>query len=120
MLPLGSPAPDCHIVDEAGRGHRLAEFRGRPLVLAFRPRRLEHPQPIFQEIVFQGERVAVLSPSDAAMAARYDAGAAPAVFLVDSNGLLTWRHSGADGEPTGYGSNSAIPTSPRIRSRPGR
>jgi len=38
LLPAGSPAPDVSAPDQLGHVHRLAEERGRPVVVYFYPR----------------------------------------------------------------------------------
>jgi peroxiredoxin Q/BCP len=38
LLPPGAPAPDVSARDQEGRLHRLAEARGRPVVVYFYPR----------------------------------------------------------------------------------
>ncbi|MCB9885674.1 MAG: redoxin domain-containing protein [Planctomycetes bacterium] len=38
MLPIGSPAPDFAVVDDAGQTRRLADFAGKTLVLWFYPK----------------------------------------------------------------------------------
>lgn len=38
MLEPGKPAPDFAVVDESGKRHRLADYRGKTLVLWFYPK----------------------------------------------------------------------------------
>ena len=37
-LQIGQPAPDFALPDETGRVHRLADYRGRTVVLMFYPK----------------------------------------------------------------------------------
>ena len=38
MLAPGTQAPDFQVTDHLGRGHSLADYRGRKLVLWFYPK----------------------------------------------------------------------------------
>ncbi len=97
-LQLGTRAPDFSIVDEAGGTCALADFRGRPVVVALLPAARRNGQPALQHLTFDGERLPVLAPADEHVASLYGAGNHPAVFVVDGRGLIAWRHAG-DGAP---------------------
>jgi xanthine dehydrogenase YagT iron-sulfur-binding subunit len=99
-VDIGMVAPDLSVETEGGRRVSLAEFRGRPVVLAFVPRRwdpwrthqLAHFQRLARELTIPlfGD----LDP-DSAIAASYGVRGEWAVFLVDAAGTIVWRQNGA-------------------------
>jgi xanthine dehydrogenase YagT iron-sulfur-binding subunit len=94
-LEVGAPAPEFSFADEHGTVHALEEFRGHPLIVAF-PRDGGR-QPAIQHLAFEGEALAVIIPSDAAVAHQFGVTRPPAVFVVNSAGAIGWRHAGEDG-----------------------
>jgi xanthine dehydrogenase YagT iron-sulfur-binding subunit len=94
-LPIGIPAPDFAFADATGE-HRLAEFRGHPVVVAFHAVS-SHDQPIVQSLLFEGEPLTVLSPTEPLVARQYGVDNHFAAFVVSDTGMIAWRHAPLDG-----------------------
>jgi xanthine dehydrogenase YagT iron-sulfur-binding subunit len=124
LLKPGTPAPDIRVVDDEGREHPLATFRGGPMVLAFNIARetagraawialynhlashgAEWPDGrlldvardgIWQTLTFDGDRVRLpfVVCHDERVARRFGVADEPAVFLIDGDGLVQWRQAG--------------------------
>src|SRR4051794_20387598 len=121
---VGDMAPDFRLSDEAG--HRLADFRGSPVVLAFHaptwdPTRGEQVEAYnrlierlpglagtrllsisgdgpWRELTFADESLEslalpVVSGDTAALARLYGVERGSAVFVVDAEGIVRWRHA---------------------------
>jgi xanthine dehydrogenase YagT iron-sulfur-binding subunit len=126
-LAPGATAPTFWIRDRDGVEHALEEFRGQPVILAFYPRgwdldgedqaevynRLAARIPgadanliglsqdgLWRELEFpRGQvRVPLLALNDEALARRFGVAQGPAVFLIDGDGVIRWRHAGPAGE----------------------
>jgi xanthine dehydrogenase YagT iron-sulfur-binding subunit len=121
----GDVAPDITFTSGAGVSHRLCDFRGSPVVLAFHgshwdPARAEHVEVYnrliaslggvagtrlleiggdgpWRDLTFVDESLAlpVLNSSDAEAANRYGVGEEPAVFVIDGKGVVRWAQMGA-------------------------
>jgi xanthine dehydrogenase YagT iron-sulfur-binding subunit len=121
-VQVGDEAPDFD-VPGAGAMHRLCDFRGSPVVLAFHgaewdPARAEHIETYNKLIAslggVAGARLlqiggagpwrdlsftdAALSlpvlTADSAVAERYGVGMEPAVFVIDASGVVRWSQIG--------------------------
>ena len=123
----GELAPDFAEVDDAGRRITLQEFRGSPIILAFssvhwnpaaperiedynrlisrlrgsagaRLLRVEH-EGAWRALAFNDAKVTipVIADGSAELARRYGVDEGPAVFVIDANGVIRWRH--VAGEP---------------------
>lgn len=104
-IMVGEPAPDFALVDLDGREIRLADLRGRPVVINFwstwcQPCKIEHPvlqraPAIYPDVAFLG----VLYQDDPASARRY-LSRAPVQYaqLVDPGGKVSIAY-GVTGVP---------------------
>ena len=127
---IGSEAPDFELTDHAGRRHRLSELRGSPVLLAFHPSHWDPSWAecvrAYNHVIASAEQSAgarlvsiarssgwhALSFDDATLdfpAARLDSGpiaerygvaGGPAVFVIDSAGRVSWRHTVGDAAPS--------------------
>ena len=92
-LPIGSQAPDFAIAHRpgasgnAGRVRRFAELRGSPVVVVF------HSTP--EDLAFERDEQSpqLLSGVDD-VAHLFGVGNETAVFVVDADGVIRWRHVG--------------------------
>src|SRR5207244_4315301 len=91
-LPVGTPAPDFLFSDSNER-HRISEFRGIPVILAFAPTGHDLHQPVLQHVMFEGERLTVVSPCDETVAERYGVTDRFALFVIGGSGAVAWRHT---------------------------
>jgi xanthine dehydrogenase YagT iron-sulfur-binding subunit len=123
----GELAPDFDEIDDAGHRITLQEFRGSPVVLAFssvqwnpaapehidgynrlisqleglagaRLLRVEH-EGTWRALAFEDTHLSipVITDGSAELARRFGVGDGPAVFVIDANGVIRWRHLA--GEP---------------------
>jgi len=103
---VGDTAPEIELPIDGGAGRLLSTHRGTPIVIAFhsahwdpaRAEQVAHYRMLFPE----GDRVPepVLIRDDDAAAARFGVWGRTAVFVVDANGVIAWRHlSGEDPVP---------------------
>ena len=123
----GELAPAFDEIDDAGRRITLEDFRGSPVVLAFssaywnpaapehidgynrlisqleglagaRLLRVEH-EGTWRALAFEDAhlRIPVITDGSAELARRYGVGEGPAVFVIDADGVIRWRHLA--GEP---------------------
>ena len=123
----GELAPDFAEIDEAGRRVTLQDFRGSPIVLAFSsvhwnpaaPERIDEYNRLisrlrgtagarllrvqhdgaWRALAFDDAQVTVpvIADGSAELARRYGVGEGSAVFVIDANGVIRWRH--VSGEP---------------------
>src|SRR5690349_21159494 len=123
-LDVGDPAPDFTL--SGGAGRRLSDLRGSPVVLAFHaatwdPTRAEQVEAYnrlierlpglagtrllsisgdgpWRELTFADESLAlpVVSGDTAALARLYGVEHGSAVFVVDGDGIVRWRHASHD------------------------
>jgi xanthine dehydrogenase YagT iron-sulfur-binding subunit len=124
-IAIGDEAPDFLFTSRAGVRHRLVDFRGSPVVLAFPgahwdPARTEHIDTYnrlvarlggvagarlleiggdgpWRDLTFADESLAlpVLNPADQDVARQYRVGTEPAVFVIDATGVVRWMQIGA-------------------------
>ena len=123
-VQAGDPAPEFTFAAASGTRHRLSDFRGSPVVLAFHgahwdPARAEHVDNYnrliaslggtagarlleiggdgpWRDLTFADESMAlpVIDPRDGDIAARYGVGGQPAVFVIDGGGIVRWTQVG--------------------------
>ena len=121
-IQAGDDAPDFEFVAGSAT-HRLSDFRGSPVVLAFHgkqwdPARAEHIETYnrliaslggvagarllqiggagpWRDISFTDGALSLpVLAADSAVAERYGVGSEPAVFVVDANGVVRWSQVG--------------------------
>jgi xanthine dehydrogenase YagT iron-sulfur-binding subunit len=123
----GELAPDFDEIDDRGRRITLQHFRGSPIVLAFSPvhwnpsapeqidgynrlisrvhglagarlLRVE-PEGTWHALAFEDTQltIPVITGGSAELAKHYGVSDGPAVFVIDANGVIRWRH--VAGEP---------------------
>jgi xanthine dehydrogenase YagT iron-sulfur-binding subunit len=122
-VDVGDTAPDVTFI-VAGIAHRLSDFRGSPVVLAFHgthwdPARAEHIDTYNRLIASLGGKAGarlveiggdgawrtltftdaalslpVLASSDAEIARQFSVGGEPAVFVIDADGVIRWAQVG--------------------------
>jgi len=127
---IGCQAPDFEVTDHAGRRHRLAELRGSPVLVVFHPPHWDpswseyvraYNRVMSSAAESHGARLLsvvgagtwhTLAFDDASLdfpAACIDAGPIadrygvvdePAVFLIDPDGRVSWRHTAGDAPPS--------------------
>src|SRR5437870_3792905 len=95
-LLVGTPAPDF-LFSDSNEEHRISEFRGIPVIVAFAPAGHDSRRPVLQYVTFEGERLTVVAPCDEAVAARYGVMDQFALFVIGGNGAVAWRHTADDG-----------------------
>jgi xanthine dehydrogenase YagT iron-sulfur-binding subunit len=123
----GELAPDFDEIDDSGRRITLQNFRGSPIVLAFSsahwnpadPEQIDgynrlisrvqglagarllrvEPGGTWRVLAFEDRQltIPVITDGSAELATRYGVGGGPAVFVIDANGVIRWRH--VAGEP---------------------
>ena len=49
---------------------------------------------MYQDVIFQGHRIAILSSTEAQIAHRYGVENDASVFVIDDTGIIRWCHSG--------------------------
>jgi len=97
---IGDVAPDFDLLALTGEPRWLSDYRGSPVVVAFHP---PHWDPTLADQVEQyktsmasrlGEPVAeaFLLRNDEIAAMRFGVEGSSAVFVVDANGTIAWRH----------------------------
>ena len=97
ILQPGTPAPDFRIGGHRGPAVGLEELRGNPIVLGFSSSlaNTRTPSvPVYQDILFQGHRIAILSSTEAQIAQRYGVENDASVFVIDDTGIIRWCQSG--------------------------
>jgi xanthine dehydrogenase YagT iron-sulfur-binding subunit len=136
---VGDLAPHIDEIDGAGRRITLQDFRGSPIVLAFssvhwnpaapehiasynrlishlqglagaRLLRVEH-EGTWRALAFEDAQLSlpVIADGSAELARRYGVGDGPAVFVIDAEGVIRWRH--VAGEPLVLPDELALPES---------
>jgi xanthine dehydrogenase YagT iron-sulfur-binding subunit len=125
IIRRGDVAPDFTFTSRAGVRHQLSDFRGSPVVVTFHgaywdPARAEHVETYnrliaslggvagtrlleiggggpWHDLTFADESLAlpIVDSSDHKIAERYGTGAEPAVFVIDSAGVVRWAQTGA-------------------------
>jgi xanthine dehydrogenase YagT iron-sulfur-binding subunit len=120
----GDDAPEFIFTSPPGQRHRLSDFRGSPVVLAFHgaqwdPARREHVETYnrliaslggvagarlleiggdgpWRDLTFADESLAlpVIDATDDDIARRYGVGAEPAVFVIDASGVVRFAQFG--------------------------
>ena len=130
MPDVGDRAPALELTDQAGRVHRLADLRGSPVVLAFQPAHwdpswAEYVRAYNRLVADAGDRAGArllsvvstgawhsLTFDDATLelpvvcldtgpaAERYAVHGGPAVFVIDAEGRISWRHACAESPPS--------------------
>jgi xanthine dehydrogenase YagT iron-sulfur-binding subunit len=137
---VGDAAPDFELTDQAGRRRRLSELRGAPVLLAFQPAHwdpswAEYVRAYNRVISAAAESNAArllsvvgagawqtLAFDDASLdfpaacidlgpiAERYGVTEGPAVFVIDAEGRVSWRHVSCDGLPSPNDVSAALST----------
>jgi xanthine dehydrogenase YagT iron-sulfur-binding subunit len=127
---VGCEAPDFELTDHAGRRRRLSELRGSPVLLAFHPAHWDpswaeyvraYNRAISTSAESNGARLLsvvgvgawqTLAFDDASLdfpaacidlgpiAAQYGVSEGPAVFVIDPEGRVSWRHVSPDALPS--------------------
>src|SRR4051794_41554248 len=122
-IEVGDVAPDFGCII-SGTQHRLTDFRGSPVVLAFHgaewdPAHREHIETYnrlitslggiagmrlleiggtgpWRDLSFGDQAVSlpVLSTADESIAERFGVGRGPAVFVIDADGIVRWEQVG--------------------------
>ena len=107
-IDVGDIAPDFDLLAFTGERRWLSDYRGLPVVVAFHP---PHWDPTLADQLAQyktslasrlGESVAeaFLVRNDDVAAMRFGVGGARAVFVIDADGTIAWRHvDGVDPMP---------------------
>ncbi len=127
---VGDPAPALDEIDRGGRHLSLREYRGSPLIIVFSPTRwdpaarehidnynrlisrlsglagarllrVEQDGP-WRALAFADAKltIPVITDGGADLAKRYGVGDGPAVFVIDGEGVVRWRHLA--GEPLSF------------------
>ena len=97
---IGSEAPDFELAGNAGQRRRLSELRGAPVLLAFQP---SHWDPSWAECVRVYNRMLdfpAMCLETGPIAECYGVADAPAVFVIDASGRVSWRHTVGDAPPS--------------------
>jgi len=122
---VGTTAPAFAVDDAAGHVHRLADFRGHPVVLVFLPTRWDPARAElidrynrlvadvggaagarllgvtgdgpWRELTFADDalRLPVLAEDGGALAQAFGVADTSAVFVLDGDGVVRWRHVAA-------------------------
>ena len=126
LLAIGDAAPDFELNDRAGQRHRLSDLRGAPVLLAFHPPHWDPswaesvraynrliaslpggPEARLLSIAGEGAwrsalfddsalDLPVVSLDPGPVAEQYGVTGVGAVFVVDADGRISWRHTAGD------------------------
>lgn len=106
VSPLGRQAPDFALCDQTGRVHHLADYKGRPVVLAFFPERspaIEEEMRSLQRKIATFDRVGakifgISATTEAAQKAFHDSEKLQFPLLADPGGKVAQQYGvlGAD------------------------
>jgi peroxiredoxin Q/BCP len=113
-LAIGQPAPDFALLGDDDREHRLADFRGRKLVLYFYPRDATPGctteacdfRDLSAALSGKGAVVVGVSPDAVGSHKKFKEKQGLPFLLLSDPGALVARNYGAFGEKTMYGKKS--------------
>ena len=105
IAAVGTAAPDFEVVSADGSRVTLADLRGQLAVLAFhpaqwdpaRPHHLAHLGAIVAQVPDGDARIPFLAdlPASGQVAERFGVRNEQAVIVLDTDGIVRWRHAGA-------------------------